>query len=269
MHNLSKLAAVLVAGFIVSAPAMAAPKAKSETKGATVATVNGVAIPQSLADFVLAEQKAQGAPDTPEVKNAVRDRLITGEVLAQEARKKGLDKRPTTAAQLELSRTDVLARAVVEDYVKAHPITDEQLKKDYEAVKAGITGNEYKSRHILVEKEEDAKAIIDKLKKGGKFEELAKQSIDPGSKDNGGELGWSAPTAYVKPFADALTKLEKGKFTETPVKSDFGWHVIALDDIRPLAAPPFEQAKQQLTMRAQQMLVQKLIIELRTKAKVE
>lgn len=265
MHKLSKLTALLIAGSLFAVPAFAAGKGKADA----IATVNGVAIPQSLADFIIAEQKAQGAPDNAEVKAAVRDRLVTGEVLAQEAKKKGFDKRAAIAAQIELARTDVLARAVVEDYVKSHPINDEQLKKDYDQLKANVSGNEYKSRHILVEKEEDAKAIIAKLKNGGKFEELAKQSIDPGSKDNGGDLGWSAPSAYVKPFADALTKLEKGKFTETPVKSDFGWHVIALDDSRPLTPPPFEQAKPQLTVRAQQMLVQKLILELRSKAKVE
>ncbi len=265
MHKLSKLTALLIAGSLVAIPAFAAGKAKTDA----IATVNGVAISQNLADYILAEQKAQGAPNSAEVKNAVRDRLITGEVLAQEAKKKGFDKRPAIAAQIDLARTDVLARAVVEDYVKAHPVSDDQLKKDYDMLTASVTGNEYKSRHILVEKEEDAKAIIAKLKNGGKFEELAKQSIDPGSKDNGGDLGWSAPTAYVKPFADALVKLEKGKFTDTPVKSDFGWHVIALDDSRPLTPPPFEQAKPQLTMRAQQMLVQKLILELRNKAKVD
>lgn len=265
MQKMSKLTALLIAGTLLAAPAFAA---KGDAKGAAVATVNGVAIPQSLADFIIAEQKAQGAPDTPEIKNAVRDRLVTGEVLAQEARKKGFDKRASIAAQIELARTDVLARAVIEDYVKTHPVTDEQLKKDYDQLTANISGNEYKSRHILVEKEDDAKAIIAKLKNGGKFEELAKQSIDPGSKDNGGDLGWSAASTYVKPFADALVKLEKGKFTETPVKSDFGWHVISLDDIRPVTPPPFEQAKPQLTARAQQMLVQKLIIELREKAKV-
>ena len=268
MHQLSKLTACLMAGLFIAAPVYAA-KAKPAGKVEAVATVNGVAIPQSLADFILAEQKAQGAPDKPEVKTAVRDNLITSEILAQEARKKGLDKRSSTAAQIELSRTNVLARAAVEDYVKAHPITDEQLEKEYDAAKASMGSNEYKSRHILVEKEDDAKAIIEKLNKGGKFEELAKESIDPGSKETGGELGWSAPTAYVKPFAEALTKLEKGKYTATPVKSDFGWHVIALDDVRAVTPPPFEQAKPQLKMRAQQAQVQKLILDLRSKAKVE
>ncbi|WP_374327719.1 peptidylprolyl isomerase [Azonexus sp.] len=260
MFKLSSLAALLVAGSLISAPAFAQSKA--------FATVNGKAIPQTVYDAFLNEQKAQGAPDTPELKNAIKEELIRRELLSQEAAKKGLDKNPEVRGQMELARQAVLIRAFMGDYVRSHPVGDAQLKADYEQLKKSLGGTEYKARHILVEKEDDAKAIIAKLEKGDKFAALAKQSMDPGSKDKGGELEWSAPTAYVKPFGDTLTTLKKGEYTKTPVKTDFGFHVIQLDDSRPLTPPPFEQVKPQLQQRATQMQVEKLIKDLRSQAKV-
>ena len=169
---------------------------------------------------------------------------------------------------MELARQAVLIRAYLADYVRANPISEDRLKKDYEAIKANLGTTEYKARHILVSTEDEAKAIIAKLEKGEKFSELAKQSKDPGSKDNGGELGWSAPTTYVKPFADAMTKLKKGEYTKTPVKTDFGYHVIQLDDTRPLTPPTYEQVKPQLQQRAGQQQVEQLVKKLREGAKV-
>ncbi len=265
MQNLSKLAAALLVSALVSAPAFAVEKAK----GKAFATVNGTAIQQATADAFMAEQKAQGAPDSPELQAAVREELIRRELLAQEAKKMGLDKKPDITAQAELSRQAVFVRAYLQQYAKAHPISDEQLKDDYNKVTAQLGGTEYKARHVLVENEDDAKAIIANLKKGAKFEELAKQSKDPGSKENGGDLGWSSAASYVKPFGDALAKLEKGKYTETPVKSEFGYHVILLEDSRPLTPPPFEQIKPQMAQRAQQQQIEKMVGELRAKAKVE
>jgi len=261
MYKLSRLAALLVAGAIVSAPAFA------QNKGA-FATVNGQAIPQSVYDAFVAEQKAQGAPDSAELQNAVKEELVRREILAQEAKKKGLDKKANIQGQIELAKQAVLIRAFLTDYVQAHPISDAQLKAEYELIKNNLGSTEYKSRHVLVEKEDDAKAIIAKLDKGEKFSELAKQSKDPGSKDKGGELGWSSPNAYVKPFAEALGKLKKGEYTKTPVKSDFGYHVIQLDDSRPLNPPAFDQVKPQLQQRANQQQVENLVKELRAKAKV-
>ena len=261
MYKLSRLAALLVAGAIVSAPALA------QSKGA-FATVNGQAIPQSVFDAFVAEQKAQGAPDGADLQNAVKEELVRREILAQEAKKKGLDKKANIQGQIELAKQAVLIRAFLTDYVQAHPISDAQLKAEYELIKNNLGSTEYKSRHVLVEKEEDAKAIIAKLDKGEKFSELAKQSKDPGSKDKGGELGWSAPNAYVKPFAEALGKLKKGEYTKTPVKSDFGYHVIQLDDARPLNPPAFDQVKPQLQQRANQQQIENLVKELRAKAKV-
>lgn len=269
MQNMSRLTALLIASAIIASPVLAADKPAAAGKAGVVATVNGVAISQKLADQMLAEQKAQGAPDNAEIRNAIRNRLITGELLSQEAKRKNLDKRADIAAQLDFARTDVLARAAVEEYVKAHPVSDEQVKKAYEQLKGRVTGNEFKARHILVENESDAKAIIAKIKSGEKLADLAKQSIDPGSKDNGGDLGWSIPGTFVQPFAEALSKLEKGKYTETPVQTQFGWHVIQVDDIRPLTPPSFDEAKPQLKVMEQQALVQQLIKELAGKAKVE
>ena len=261
MYKISRLAALLVAGAIVSAPALA------QNKG-VYATVNGQAIPQSVYDAFVAEQKAQGAPDSAELQNAVKEELVRREILAQEAKKKGLDKKANIQGQIELAKQAVLIRAFLTDYVQAHPISDAQLKAEYELIKNNLGSTEYKSRHVLVEKEDDAKAIIAKLDKGEKFSELAKQSKDPGSKDKGGELGWSSPNAYVKPFAEALGKLKKGEYTKTPVKSDFGYHVIQLDDSRPLNPPAFDQVKPQLQQRANQQQVENLVKELRAKAKV-
>jgi peptidyl-prolyl cis-trans isomerase C len=222
----------------------------------TVATVNGTAIPQARADVLIAEQKAQGAPDSDQLRNAVKEELIRREVLAQEARKKGSKSR-ATQAQIELARQAVLIRAYLQDFVKAHPVSDADVKAEYDKIKSQLGDKEYKARHILVEKEEDAKAIIAKLDKGEKFEELAKQSKDPGSKDKGGDLGWANPAGFVKPFAEALTKLEKGKYTTTPVKTDFGYHVIKLEDSRALKAPAFDEVKGQLKQRLEQQRVER------------
>jgi peptidyl-prolyl cis-trans isomerase C len=231
--------------------------------------VNGQPISQTVYNAFVAEQKAQGAPDSPELQNAVKEELVRREILAQEAKKKGMDKNPNIQGQIELAKQAVLIRAYLSDYVKANPISEAQLKAEYDVIKNNLGSTEYKSRHVLVEKEEEAKAIIAKLDKGEKFSELAKQSKDPGSKDKGGELGWSSPAAYVKPFGEALTKLKKGEYTKTPVQSDFGYHVIQLDDSRPANPPPFDQVKPQMQQRASQQQIETLVKELRSKAKVD
>ncbi len=266
MFTPTRLATALLAAALVSLPAVAAEKAPA--KGGTVATVNGVAIPQSVFDTFYAEQKNQGMPDSDKLKEAVREELIRRELLLQEAKKSAVAKDPAVVAQAELARQAVLIRAFIQEHVRKNAVSEAQLKAEYDVIKAQFSGNEYKARHILVEKEEEAKAIVDNLKKGVKFEELAKQSKDPGSKDNGGDLGWSAPSNYVQPFAEALGKLAKGKFTETPVKTQFGWHVIQLDDSRPMTPPAFAEIRQQLEQRANQQLIRKMVEELRAKAKV-
>ncbi len=234
-----------------------------------VATVNGTAIPQSRADLLVTEQKSQGAPDSEQLRAAVKEELIRREVLSQEARKKSLDKSAAVQAQMDMARQAVLIRAYLQDFVKAHPVSDADVKAEYDKIKSQLGDKEYKARHILVEKEEEAKAIIAKLDKGEKIDDLAKQSKDPGSKDKGGDLGWANPASFVKPFADALSKLEKGKYTTTPVKTDFGYHVIKLEDTRPLKAPAFDEVKGQLKQRLEQQRVEKHIAELRSKAAIK
>ena len=261
MQKLSKLATALIVGAMMSATAMAAGKA--------FVTVNGTAVSQSIADVFISEQKAKGAPDSAELKNAVREELIRRELLVQEAKKAGMDKKPDVITQAEAARQAIYVRAYIQDYVSKHPISDDQLKADYEKIKAQLGNTEYKVRHILVKSEDDAKAIIANLKKGAKFDELAKQSIDPGSKDNGGDLGWVSAGNFVKPFSDALTSLSKGKYSEAPVKTDFGFHVIMLEDSRPLTVPSFAEIKPRLMQQAQAQQINKMVEGLRAKAKIE
>ena len=255
---------VALAAVLVMAPAFA-----KEDSGKTIATVNGKAIPKTRADALIAAQTAHGQADTPELQKAVREELIRREVLAQEAVKKGFDKNPLVRGEMELARQSVLINAYMQNYVKTHPISEDAIKKEYAAIKAQLGDKEYKARHILVGTEAEAKDIIAKLNKGEKFSDLAKLSKDPGSKDRGGELGWAAPSSYVKPFADALVKLKKGQFTETPVKTDFGYHIIMLEDTRELKLPSLEEAKPKLVQRLQQQMVEKHVLDLRNKAKVD
>jgi len=279
--TLKTLAAIMVAGtFAATAAAQSDEPKKSPKKSAAAAAapasapskvvVNGVTIPQSRFDAMNRELTAQGQADSPERANAIKEELINREVLAQAAQRRGLDKDPDVAAQMDMARQAVLVRALFEREMKANPVTDEQLQKQYETFKASMGTNEYKVRHILVDKEDEAKSIIAELNKGGDFAKLAKEhSKDPGSKDNGGDLDWGPSARYVKPFADAITSMQKGQTTATPVKTDFGYHVIRLDDVRPLQVPPFNEMREQFRQRAQQQAIQKVVADLRSKAKVE
>ena len=267
--------------FIASAAALLAlagcnldqsPKpAASAEKDVTVATVNGTAIGKSRIDMLLSQGAGQGRPDTPETRQAIIDQLAMQMVIAEEATKKGMDKLPEVTERLEMVRQSVLANAYVQDFMKAHPVTDEALKAEYERVKTSVTGSQYKARHILVEKEADAKDIIAKLKKDATaFGKLAlEKSKDPGSKTRGGDLGWFDLSRMVPEFGAAVSKLEKGKFTQEPVKSQFGYHVILLDDSKPIEAPPLEQVKANLTQQLQQQTLKKQLDDLKSKAKIE
>jgi peptidyl-prolyl cis-trans isomerase C len=260
----------LLLAFAVSlstSPAFAEKKDKAESTTST--TVNGKAIPKARADALIAGQIAQGQPDSPELRKNVTEELVRREVLTQEALKKGFDKKSEVQAQIDLARQGVLIGAYLNDYARTHPVTEDQIKKEYDDIKAKLGNKEYKVRHVLVATEVEAKAIIEKLKKGEKIDDLAKESKDPGSKDRGGDLGWANSASFVPAFSAAMTKLEKGKFTEAPVKTDFGWHVIQLEDVRDLNLPPLETAKAQISQQLTQRVVQKHIDELRAKAKVE
>lgn len=251
-----------------AAPATTAAAASSNDSVA--ATVNGVAIPTSTVDMMVKERTAQGQPDTPELRKAIIDNLAMQTLVAAEATKKGLDKAPDTQRQLDMVKQSILANAFVTDYLKNSPVTDEMLKAEYDKI-AGKAGTEYKARHILVKEEAEAKDIIAKLKKDVKaFEGLAKaKSMDPGSKVNGGDLGWFDPRGMVPEFGAAVAKLEKGKFTEEPVKSQFGYHVILLEDSRQPTPPPMEQVKEQLKQQIQRNNLKALFDDMKAKAKIE
>ncbi|MCO5100246.1 MAG: peptidylprolyl isomerase [Burkholderiaceae bacterium] len=233
------------------------------------AVVNNKPIPKEKVDEFVQVLAAQGRPDTPELRAAVRDELIARELFVQEAEKKGLARSADVQRQLENTRQEILIRATIRDYLKTHPITDAEIQAEYDRVAAQGAEKEYRPSHILVETEDEAKAIIAQLKKGAKFEELAKKSKDPGSAQSGGDLDWNTPGTFVKEFSDAMVKLDKGKYTETPVKSQFGWHVIRLDDIREAKAPPLEQVRPQIQQELERKRVQQLQQDLRAKAKIQ
>ena len=265
------VAALCASAALTSLPAAAQDKAapaktQAQPAAAPAATSTGKELyPKSYFDFLLKERLAQGQPDTPELRAAIREELNTRELLVREAKKKGLDKTPDVKNQMELAGQTVLVRAYVGDWLKANPISDAALHKEYDAIKAQMGDKEYKVRHILVEKEDEAKEIIAALQKGEKFEKLAERSKDPGSKANGGDLDWNAPGNFVKPFSDAMVKLPKGKFTTVPVQTQFGWHVIEVDDIRDAKIPSFDEVKPQLTQRMQGQALDIYFKELRAK----
>lgn len=249
----------------VSVPAMAVKK----TADVSIATVNGKPIPKSREDAIVAMQVAQGRTDSEQLRHAAKDELVNREILEQEARNQGFGEKREVRDMMDLARQGVLINAYMQDYVHKHPVGDAALKKEYEALKAQAGDKEYKARHILLDSESAAKDIIARLDKGEKFGELAKLSKDAVSKDRGGDLGWAPPAKYVQAFSSALVKLEKGKYTETPVKTNFGYHVIMLEDARPLQAPPFDAVKPQIVKRLEAQLVAKHVAELRGKAKIK
>lgn len=254
--------AMLVAGFVLAAAAYA--------QGDSLAKVNGVTIPQSRSEILIKEMTAQGRPDTPEMRDAIRQELINREIVAQEAIKKGLHKRPEVATQIELQRQAVLINAYLQDYLKSHPISDDDVRKEYERVKESAGSREYKVRHILVESEDEAKQIIAQIRKGGSFDKIAaEKSKDQGSKGRGGDLDWATPARYVPAFGQAITKLKKGQMTDAPVQTQFGWHIIRLDDERPSKFPSLEEAKPQIEQQMRQQTVNKAFTDLRAKAKIE
>jgi len=248
------------------APAPAAPAKAAPAAPAKAATAPAKEIyPKPYFDLLLKERLAQGQPDSPEMRNALKEELNTRELIVREAKKKGLDKDADVKTQMDLTAQTVLVRAYVADWVKGHPVSDDVLRKEYDTIKTQMGDKEYKVRHILVEKEDEAKEIIVALQKGDKFEKLAERSKDPGSKANGGDLDWNAPGNFVKPFSDAMVKLPKGKFTTQPVQTQFGWHVIEVDDIREAKVPPFDEVKPQLQQRMQGQQLDLYFRELRAK----
>jgi len=241
-----------------------------------LARVNGVAIPSAKAEALVKELAAKGTPDSPQLRDAVKNRLITFELMTQEAMKLDLAKQPDVAVLLETARQDVLVRAFVQDYVKKNPVTDAEIKAEYDKAKARYDAapkegapKEYHARHILMKTEAEAKAVIAKLKAGAKFEDLAKKSEDTSNKDSGGDLGWASPDTFDADFTQGMASLKKGQTSPTPVKTKFGFHVIRLDDVRNVGFPLVEQVKGEIVQGLQRQHVDNMISDLRSKAKIE
>jgi peptidyl-prolyl cis-trans isomerase C len=247
-----------------------APTAAAEAaKSAVAATVNGKKITQELLDtFTQAVAGNSPEPVTDEQKAQMLDQLINMTLAAQAAEKDGLQKDPKVSARLELLRTQILAEAASEKFIKGNTITDADLKAEYDTQVAGMP-KEYKARHILVEKQETADSIIRELQAGGDFSKIAVKESKDSSGKAGGDLGWFAPQNMVKPFADAVQALEKGKYTTAPVQSEFGWHVIILDDVRSPEAPKFDDVKPQVEMFVQRKKLQEYLDGLRAAAKIQ
>lgn len=235
-----------------------------------VAIVNGKPVPKARVDMLATQLAKSGRPVTPEMQGQLKDEVIAREIFMQEAQKRGLDASEDYKAQMELARQTILIRELFADWQKNNPVTDAEIKAEYDKFVSANGGKEYKARHILVENEEAAKKIIADLKKGQKFEDLAKkQSKDPGSGANGGDLDWATAASYVPEFAEAMIKLKKGETTQAPVKSQFGWHVIRVDDIREAQLPKLDEVRPQIAQQLQQQKLANFQDNLRKNAKVE
>ena len=226
-----------------------------------LAVVNGKPVPTSRVKALQQQVEASGRPVTPEVLDQIKQELIAREVFMQEARKRGLDASEDYKTQLELARQTILIRQLFADFQKKNPVTDADIKAEYDKFAKENGGKEYRARHILVETEADAKALIADIKKGGNFEELAKKaSKDPGSGANGGDLDWAAAGSYVPEFSGAMVKLDKGQMTDTPVKTQFGFHIIRVDDVRDTKLPSLEEVKPQVAQQLQQQKIPALLL---------
>jgi peptidyl-prolyl cis-trans isomerase C len=267
---------VLATAGILAACTKPADDAAKAAEGAapaaatTIVTVNGKKLSSDLYDiFVQAVTGGQmQEPLSDEQKSQMVDQLVNMTLAAQAAEKDGLQKDPKVVARVELLRTQILAEAATDKYIKSHPVSEDEMKAEYDTQIASMP-KEYKARHILVDKQETAESIIRELQAGGDFSKLAKAESKDSSAQAGGDLGWFSPQSMVKPFADAVTSLEKGKYTTTPVQSEFGYHVIILDDVRSPEAPKFEDVKPQVEMFVQRKKLQEYLDGLRKTAQIQ
>lgn len=235
-----------------------------------VAVVNGKPVPKSRVDALITQATKQGQPKTPELEQQARDEVVMREMFMQEAEKRGLAASPEYKQQMEFARQQILIRELFEDYRKKNPVTDAEVQAEYDKFKAQSSGTEYRARHILVEKEDDAKALVKQINGGAKFEDVAKKnSKDPGSAENGGDLDFAKPDSYVPEFGQAMTKLKKGEMTQEPVKSQFGFHIIKLEDTREAQFPPLADVKPQIEQRLTQGKLAKFRDDIRAKAKTD
>ena len=242
----------------------------SSVQAQNVAIVNGKAVPKARVDALTQQVARSGQQLPPDADQRVRDEVVLREIFAQEAERRGVARSASYKAQMELARQSILIRELFEGYKTRNPVTDAEAQAEYDKVKAQNSGTEYRARHILVPSQDEAKALIAKIQGGAKFEDLAKQnSKDPGSGENGGDLDFAKPEAYVPEFSKAMVALKKGEMTETPVQSQFGWHIIRLDDTREAQFPAFDEVKGQLKQRLEQSKLQAYQEKLRTSAKTD
>ncbi len=268
-----KTSRTAVAALLAASLSLAAPLVSAQN----IAIVNGKAVPKArvdaMIDQILKSPQQPGQPPmtrTPELEQKVKDEIVLREIYIQEAERRGLQGSADYKTQMEFARQSILIRALFADAEKKLGTTEAEARAEYDRIKASNGDKEYRARHILVEKEEDAKALIAQIKAGAKFEDLAKKnSKDPGSAENGGDLDWANPGNYVPEFSAAMTKLQKGQITDTPVKSQFGYHIIKLEDVRAVQFPSFEEVKDQIIQRQNQVKVAKFREELKDKAKTD
>jgi len=242
----------------------------SNPENAAVAMVDGTAIPRSIYDFYTRSVAGKAAGDlTAEQKGQVLDELINTQLMANQAIKDGADKDPETAARLAVARLRLLADSESQKVLRGKEPTEQELRVEYESVITGMDKTEYHARHILVATKELADQLTKQIKAGASFEAIAKANSMDGSKERGGDLGWFSLSRMVKPFADAVQALKKGEMTSTPVQTQFGWHIIKLEDTRATTPPPFEQVREQLANRIMQKRLQEYVAELKKTAKIE
>lgn len=235
-----------------------------------LAIVNGKPVPSSRATALIQQLERSGRPVDESMLGQVKDEVIMREIFMQEALKRGMAKTSNYKEQMELARQSILIRELFTDYQTKNPVTDAQMKAEYDKYVAANAGQEYRTRHILVSEEAKAKALIASMKAGAKFEDLAiKESLDSGSGANGGDLDWASATTFVAEFSSAMIKLTKGTMTTVPVQSQFGWHIIRLDDVRQAALPSFDEVKAELGQQMQQQRLTEFQAELRAKAKIQ
>jgi len=250
--------------------ALCASLAAAPAYAQNIAVVNGTPIPTARANALIQDLVRQGQQDSPQLQQAVREELVNREILEQEAERRGIPNQPDVKAQLAVAQQSVIIRALLADYAQHNAPSDAELKARYDAAVAQVGGKEYHLHHILVDNEQQAKDLIAKIKGGANFEDMAKQySKDVGSGKNGGDLDWSSPQAYVPEFAAAAVKLQKGQMTDTPVKTQFGWHIIRLDDVRDVKVPSFDEVKPQLAQQVGQEKLQAFEESLRQRAKIQ
>ena len=272
-HMVSTVAAVAVLLTACGKGQQAAtPAPTTESPAAApVATVNGSPIPRANYDAFL-KNLLQGKPATDltaDQKNQVLDELITMKLVSAQADKDGLDKDPEVAANLEVIRMRILSDAESQKILKGKEPTDAELHAEYDSAIASMDKTEYHARHILVPTKEKADQLIKKLKSGAKFEDVAKAESTDNSKTSGGDLGWFTTSRMVKPFGDAVKTLKKGDITPEPVQTQYGWHIIKLEDTRDVTPPPFDQVKPQVIKGVMQKKLAAYVDDLKKNAKIE